>query len=224
MKQNRYIEEMKDDMAGAGAVLGTIKAAAELGIKKHLIGVMPLCENMVNGGAQRPGDIVKAYNGKTIEIGNTDAEGRLILADALAYTEDKYKPEIIVDLATLTGACVVALGYYAAGLMGKDEKLLEEIKTAGAESGDRAWILPFYEDFQDWMDGTITDLNNCETKGKGYEAGSITGGVFLSKFVDKTRWAHLDLSGAFWPISNEYLDKGATGSGVRILTYYLLNN
>ncbi len=224
LKPTRYIEEMKDDMAGAGAVLGTIKAAAELGIKKHLIGVMPLCENMVNGGAQRPGDIVKAYNGKTIEIGNTDAEGRLVLADALAYTEDKYAPEIIIDLATLTGACVVALGYYAAGLMGKDEKLLEEIKTAGAESGDRAWILPFYEEYQDWMDGTIADLNNCETKGKGYEAGSITGGVFLSKFVDKARWAHLDLSGAFWPISNEYLDKGATGSGVRILTYYLLNN
>ncbi|HLC88813.1 MAG TPA: leucyl aminopeptidase, partial [Candidatus Nanoarchaeia archaeon] len=146
LKPTKYIEEMKDDMSGAGAVLGTIKAAAELGLKKHLIGVMPLCENMVNGAAQKPGDIVKAYNGKTIEIGNTDAEGRLILADALAYVEDKYQPEIIIDLATLTGACIVALGYYSAGLMGKDEKLLEEIKTAGEDSGDRAWILPFYED------------------------------------------------------------------------------
>ena len=146
------------------------------------------------------------------------------MADALAYVEDKYQPEIIIDLATLTGACIVALGYYSAGLMGKDEKLLEEIKTAGEDSGDRAWILPFYEDYQDWMDGSISDLNNISTKGKGFEAGSITGGVFLSKFVDKARWAHLDLSGAFWPISHEYLDKGATGSGVRIMIYYLLNN
>lgn len=224
LKPTKYIEEMKDDMSGAAAVISTIKAAAELKINKHLLGIVPLCENMVSGSAQKPGDIVKAYNGKTIEIGNTDAEGRLILADALAYTENKYKPEIIIDLATLTGACVIALGYYAAGLIGKDEKLLDALKKAGDDSGDRVWPLPFYEEYQDWMDGSISDLNNLSTKGKGYEAGSITAAVFLSKFVDKSKWAHLDLSGAYWPMGSDYFDKGATGSGTRIMLYYLLNN
>ena len=224
IKPTKYIEDMKTDMGGAAAVMGTIKVAAELGIKKNLVGVMPLCENMVSGSAQRPGDIVKAYNGKTIEIGNTDAEGRLVLADALAYTEKKYKPEIMIDMATLTGACVLALGYYAAGLVGRDEKLLKNLMEAGMKSGDRVWRLPFFEDYHDWMDGSISDLNNIAQKGKGYEAGSITAGVFLSKFVDKARWAHIDIAGsAYWIVDNGYMQKGATGSGVRVLSYYLLN-
>jgi len=225
IKPTKYIEDMKTDMGGTAAVLGTLKAAALLGLNQNLIGVMPLCENMVSSTAQRPGDIVKAYNGKTIEIGNTDAEGRLILADAIAYVEDKHKPEIIVDLATLTGACVVALGYYAAGMISKDDVLANDLFSAGENSGDNVWRLPFYDDYQDWMDGSISDLNNISQKGKGYEAGSITAGVFLSKFVNKARWAHLDIAGsAYWMVDGDYLGKGATGSGVRVLTYYLLNN
>jgi len=225
LKPTKYIEDMKSDMGGAAAVIGTMRAASHLGLKKNLIGVMPLCENMVNGKAQKPGDIVKAYNGKTIEIGNTDAEGRLILADALAYVEDKYEPEIMVDLATLTGSCVFALGYYAAAIIGKDEKLILELKEAGCQSDDKVWQLPFFDEYQDWMDGDISDLNNIATKGRGYEAGSVTAGVFLSKFVDKARWAHIDIAGsAFWGVDGDYLKKGATGSGVRVLTYWLLNN
>ena len=225
LKPTKYIEDMHTDMAGAAAVLGTIKAVAALGVKKNLIGVMAVCENMVSRDAQHPGDIVKAYNGKTIMIGNTDAEGRLVLADALAYTQKKYNPAIIVDLATLTGACVVALGYYTAAAIGKDEKLLEELKSAGEASGDRVWPMPFYDDYQDWMDGSVTDLNNIAQKGKGFEAGSITAGVFLSKFLDldKCQWAHLDIAGsAHWNITNDIFSKGATGSGVRILSYWLM--
>lgn len=205
--------------------MAAIKVAAELKVKKNLLGVMPLCENMVDATAQHPGDIVKAFNGKTIEIGNTDAEGRLILCDALAYTEAKYAPEVMIDLATLTGACVVALGYYAAGVVGTDAELLKKLEEAGTDSGDRVWPLPFFEEYQDWMDGTITDLNNCSQKGKGYEAGSITAGVFLGKFVEKAKWAHVDIAGsAYWCVDGPYLTKGATGSGVRLLSYYLLNN
>jgi len=225
LKPTKYIEDMKTDMAGAAAVMAAVKVAAELKIKKNLLGVMPLCENMVDATAQHPGDIVRAYNGKTIEIGNTDAEGRLVLCDALAYTEAKYAPEVMIDLATLTGACVVALGYYAAGVMGTDTELLGKLKDAGEVSGDRVWELPFFEEYQDWMDGSISDLNNISTKGKGYEAGSITAGVFLAKFVEKAKWAHVDIAGsAYWMVDGAYLSKGATGSGVRLLSYYLMGN
>jgi leucyl aminopeptidase len=225
LKPTKYIEDMKTDMAGAAAVMATIKVAAELKLKKNLLGVMAMCENMVDANAQHPGDIVKAFNGKTIEIGNTDAEGRLVLCDALAYTEAKYAPDVMIDLATLTGACVVALGYYAAGVMGKDNDLLHDLHEAGNMSGDRVWQLPFFEEYQDWMDGSITDLNNISQKGKGYEAGSITAGVFLAKFVEKAKWAHVDIAGtAYWCVDGPYLSKGATGSGVRLLSYYLMEN
>ena len=186
---------------------------------------MPLAENMISGKAQHPGDIVRAYNGKTIAIGNTDAEGRLVLCDALSYTEAKYKPDTIIDLATLTGAVVVALGYYTAAIVGKDEELLESLKKAGDDSGDRVWPLPFFDEYQDWMDGSISDLNNISMKGKGYEAGCITAGVFLSKFVEKAKWAHIDIAGsAYWVMAGDYTQKGATGSGVRMLSYWLMNN
>lgn len=223
LKPTKYIETMKTDMGGAGAVLGALKAAALLGVKKNIVGVMAVCENMVSSSAQRPGDIVKAYNGKTIEIGNTDAEGRLVLADALAYTEERYKPAVMIDLATLTGAVVVSLGYYASGLMGRDDSLQSELLEAGFASGDRAWKLPFFEDYQDWMDGSISDLNNIGQKGAGWEAGSITAGVFLSKFVKMGGWAHLDIAGtARLKVENEYMKKGCSGSGVRLLSYYFL--
>lgn len=225
LKPTKYIEDMATDMAGAAAVMAAVKIAAELKIKKNLLAVMPLCENMVDATAQHPGDIVKAFNGKTIEIGNTDAEGRLVLCDALAYTEKNYNPEVMIDLATLTGACVVALGYYAAGVMGKHDDLLHALHEAGSTSGDRVWQLPFFEEYQDWMDGSKSDLNNNSQKGKGYEAGSITAGVFLSKFVEKAKWAHVDIAGsAYWIVDGAYLTKGATGSGVRMLSYYLLEN
>tara|TARA_Y100000310_G_C20693009_1_gene823617 strand:+ start:938 stop:2434 length:1497 start_codon:yes stop_codon:yes gene_type:complete len=227
MKPSRYIADMKTDMGGSAAALGAVRAAAMLGIKKNVVAVMGMCENMVSGHAQHPGDIVKAYNGKWIEIGNTDAEGRLVLADALAYTQDTYKPEVMIDMATLTGACVVALGYYAAACIGKDDKLNAALHAAGDSSGDRCWPMPFYEEYHDAMDGTISDLNNISLKGGGYEGGSINAGVFLSKFVDmeKTRWAHLDIAGsAFWSIKGDYFHKGATGSGVRVLSYWLLDH
>ena len=222
LKPTKYIEEMKTDMAGAAAVLATIKILSTLGVKKNVVGVMVCTDNLVSGSAQKPGDIVRAYNGKTIEIGNTDAEGRLVLADALAYAEDTYHPEVMVDLATLTGACVVALGYEAAAVMGKDDLLIQELLVAGNKSYDRVWQLPFFEEYQSKMDGTISDLNNCATKGKGYEAGSITGGVFLSKFVDKAKWAHVDIAGTAYVLEDtDYQQKYATGSGVRLLTYWL---
>ena len=222
LKPTKSIEDMKSDMAGGAAVLGTIKVAAAMGVKKNILGVIPTTDNLVSGSAQKPGDIVKAYNGKTIEIGNTDAEGRLILCDALAYAEEIYAPAVMVDLATLTGACVVALGYEASGVMGKDEDLLQELESAGKQSHDRVWKLPFFEEYQDMMDGRISDLNNIETKGKGYEAGAIGGGVFLSKFVKKAKWAHIDIAGpAFLVDETDYLCRYATGAGVRLLSYWL---
>ncbi len=223
LKPTKYIEDMKSDMSGAAAVLCTIKALAALGVKKNIIGVMACTDNLVSGSAQKPGDIVRAYNGKTIEIGNTDAEGRLVLADALAYAEDRYKPEVMVDLATLTGACVVALGYECSGIMGKDDILLAQLEDAGKKSYDLVWKLPFFEEYQSMMDGSISDLNNCSTKGKGYEAGAISGGVFLSKFVDKAKWAHIDIAGPAYVLEDsDYSQKYATGAGVRLLCYWLM--
>ncbi len=217
--------DMKCDMSGAAAVLGTIKAAQQLGLKKNILGVIPSCENLINGSAYKPGDIIKAYNGKTVEISNTDAEGRLILADAISYTEKNYQPETIIDLATLTGACVVALGYYASGLISNNKELVRRLSDAGNESYDRVWELPFFEEYQDNMDGDISDLKNMSVKGKGREAGTITGAVFISKFVDleKTKWAHLDIAGtAFLAEAKEYNQKYASGAGVRLLSYYFM--
>lgn len=223
LKPTGYLEDMKIDMGGAAAVLGTMKAISQLNPKKKIIGVIPSCENMISGTAYRPGDVIKAYNGKTIEIGNTDAEGRLILADALAYTDKNYKPEIIIDLATLTGAVMVALGFYATGMVGTDDKLQSELEKAGEESYDRVWRLPFFEEYQDNMKGEISDLNNVSTKMKSF-GGAITAGVFLSKFVEKAKWAHLDIAGtAYLKEAKEYNQKNASGAGVRLLSYWLMN-
>ena len=223
IKPTGYMEDMKSDMAGAAAVLGAMRTISQLGLKRNVLGVIPTCENMVSGGAQRPGDIVRAYNGKTIEITNTDAEGRLILADAIAYTEAKYNPSVIIDLATLTGACIVALGYHAAAVITNDLVLSSALIQAGEESGDRLWPLPFFDEYQDTMDGTISDLRNTSGKGRGGEGGAITAAVFISKFVDKARWAHLDIAGpAYLNDASGYNQKGATGYGVRLLTYYFM--
>lgn len=215
--------DMKCDMSGGAAVLGTIKAVSELGLKINIIGCIPACENMINGSAMKPGDIITAYNGKTIEVANTDAEGRLVLADAISYTEKNYSPSIIIDLATLTGACVVALGYYVSGIVSNNNLLEQDLVKAGFESYDRVWPLPFFEEYQDNMDGDITDLRSISSKGKGREAGAITGGVFISKFVDKAAWAHIDIAGpAFLAEAKEYNQKYASGCGVRLLTYYFM--
>jgi len=223
IKPTGYLEDMKCDMGGAAAVLGTMKAISELKLKKKVIGVIPTCENLVSSTAYKPGDIIKAYNGKTIEIGNTDAEGRLVLADALSYTEEKYKPDQIIDIATLTGACMIALGYYASGLVGNDDKLQSELEKAGNESYDRVWRLPFFEEYQDNMDGDVSDLNNVSLKQKSY-GGAITAGVFLSKFVKKAKWAHLDIAATgYLKEEIEYLQKYGSGAGVRIFTYFLMN-
>lgn len=217
--------DMKCDMSGAAAVLGTIKTVQQLGLKENIIGVIPSCENLINGSSYKPGDIIRAYNGKTVEIANTDAEGRLILADAISYVEKNYRPETIIDLATLTGACVVALGYYASGLISNNPGLVKKLSDAGNESYDRVWELPFFEEYQDNVDGDISDLKNMSVKGKGREAGTITGAVFISKFVnlEKTKWAHLDIAGtAFLAEAKEYNQKYASGAGVRLLSYYFM--
>jgi leucyl aminopeptidase len=223
LKPSGYMFSMKSDMSGAAAVLGTIKAMAELGVKKHIIGVAACSENSVSGSAIKPSDILIAYNKKSIEVGNTDAEGRLVLADALSYTDEKYKPEVMIDLATLTGACVVALGEQTAALMTKDDDLAKDLESAGLDSYDRVWRLPLLEEYEDSMKGSITDLSNIAPKGHG--AGSITAGVFLSKFVKDARWAHLDIAGPAFLSKGQrsYLSKNASGSGVRILSYYFLN-
>ncbi len=222
IKPTGFMEDMKCDMAGAAAVLSTINAVQELNLKKNIVGIIPTCENMISGSAYKPGDVIKTYSGKTVEIGNTDAEGRLILADALAYAEKNYSSEKMIDIATLTGASIIALGYYNSALMGNNDELVALLKHAGDISGDKAWPLPMTEDYMDLMDGDISDLNNLSKKADR-AAGCITGGVFLSKFVEKTNWAHIDIGGsAYFKEAKEYTPKYATGAGVRLLTYFLM--
>ncbi len=219
IKPSKSMDEMKYDMSGAGLVLATMRLVAELNLPINIVAAMPLVENMPSGSATRPGDIVTAYNGKTIEILNTDAEGRLILADALAYVEKHYQPEIIVDFATLTGAIIVALGHLAAGLFTPDEALAESLIQAGEISGDRLWQLPVWEDYQELMKGKLGDLRNISSKPG---AGSITAAIFLQAFVEKARWAHIDIAGTAWDMPpKSYRPEGATGFGVRLMYEWL---
>ncbi len=221
IKPAQYMEGMHGDKAGAAAVLGTMKAVAELELPVHVIGVVPTTENMTGGAAYKPGDVVTAYNGKTMEIGNTDAEGRVILSDALAYAEKNFKPKYIVDLATLTGACVIALGYAAAGVMSKDPALINRLKEAGEAAGERLWELPMFEDYKDYVKSEVADVRNIPGN-KGYEAGAIAGAWFLQYFVEKTPWAHIDIAGPAWSIDRKhYMERGATGFGVRLLIEFL---
>ncbi len=218
LKPTRYIEEMKQDMGGAGSVLGIMKAVKKLKPKINILAVIPSCENLVGGKAYKPGDVLTSYNKKTIEVTNTDAEGRLILADALGFTE-KQKPNIIIDMATLTGAVAVALGLHATGLLSKDQALVKKLVKAGETSGDRVWQLPMWEDYKSLVKSDIADVANS---GKGHYAGATEGGIFLSNFVEKVSWAHLDIGGTAW--TNEpkfYFSKGATGAGVRLLLKFL---
>jgi leucyl aminopeptidase len=221
IKPSQDMHEMKFDMCGAAAVLGAFRALAALKPAINILCVVPACENSPSGNAQRPGDVVRAYNGKTIEVHNTDAEGRLILADALAYTVAEYAPACVVDLATLTGACVVALGHYAAGMMTTDDALANSLDAAGKVTGERVWRFPLWNDYDKLIEGTHADICNI---GPPKEAGAIVGGAFLKHFVDKTPWAHLDIAGAAWGGKHiPYLDpKHATGYGVRLLTEWVL--
>lgn len=221
IKPANYMEDMKSDMAGAAAVIGTMRAVAELGLNVNVIGVIASTENMPGCAAYKPGDVVTGYNGRTMEIGNTDAEGRIILSDALAYAEKNFKPKYLVDLATLTGACVVALGYAAAGVMSKDAALVNKLKEAGESAGERLWELPLWEDYKENVKSDIADVRNVPG-GKGYEAGAIAGAWFLQHFVEKTPWAHIDIAGPAWSIERKhYVEKGGTGFGVRLLIEFL---
>ncbi len=207
--------DMKMDMAGGAAVIGAVRAIASLKVQQRIIGLIPATENAINGKAQKPGDIVKAMNGTTIEVLNTDAEGRLILADALSYAET-LQPQAIIDIATLTGACMGALGYANSGLFTRSDVLRDRIQSAAKATGDQVWQLPLTDDYTETIKSDVADIRNI---GKDNFAGATTGAVFLEKFVTKTPWAHLDIAGpAFLPDEREYNPKGASGAMVRLLT------
>jgi len=216
IKPAANMDEMKYDMCGAASVLGTVQAVATMGLKINLIGLLACAENMPSGNATRPGDIVTSMSGQTVEILNTDAEGRLVLCDALTYAE-RFKPQAVIDIATLTGACIVALGSHAAGLMGNNQELLKQLAQAGEQSADRAWQLPLLEEYQEQLDSPFADIANIG----GPKAGTITAGCFLSRFAKNLNWAHLDIAGVAWVSGGK--EKGASGRPVPLLTQYLLN-
>jgi len=222
IKTGESLVDMKGDMAGAAAVAATLIAAARLNLKRHLIGVIPLVENMVSGRSTRPGDIVQTFIGKTVEVANTDAEGRLILIDALAYAEWRFKPEVLIDVATLTGACVVALGERIAGVFAKDEALQADIVAAGRRTHERCWPMPLPEDYKELLKSSYADISNMPATRYG---AAISAALFLSQFVGKTRWAHIDIAGpAFHKKGNAYCGPGGTGFGVRLLMDWLVNH
>ncbi|MBD3327826.1 aminopeptidase [Candidatus Peregrinibacteria bacterium] len=219
LKPTGAITDMKKDMAGAATVFGLFKVLKKLGIKKHVIGITPLTENLVSSNAYKVDDIITAYNGKTIEVLNTDAEGRLILADALSYGVKKYKPEAVIDLATLTGAILVALGDRYAGVFGNNKDLSQQILKAGEETDELCWELPIHEDFKKRTEGSLADLKNVTNTGL---AGSSTAAAFLEHFVDKAKWAHIDIAGVAWSkFPKSFDNQHSTGFGVRLLTKYL---
>jgi len=217
IKPSAQMDEMKFDMCGAAAVLGIFRATIGMNLPLNLLGVIVSTENMSGSAAYKPGDIITSYKGVTIEVQNTDAEGRIILADALAYAAEK-KPAEIIDFATLTGACVIALGAQASGLTGSSDKVVKGLKKAGEHTHDRAWPLPLYEEYQEQIKSEIADIKNIG----GREAGTITAACFLSRFVDDIPWAHLDIAGTAWNMKGTDISaKGATGAGVRLLLEYL---
>lgn len=214
LKPAAEMDEMKYDMCGAAGVLGTMKAVARMGLPINLTVLVPTTENMPGGNATRPGDIVTSMSGQTIEILNTDAEGRLILCDALTYAE-RFEPETVIDVATLTGACVVALGQVASGLFANKDGLARDLIEAGDESHDRAWHMPLWDDYQELLKSPFADMANIG----GRYAGAVTAACFLSRFTKKYEWAHIDIAGTAWKSG---ADKGATGRPVPLLTHYLL--
>jgi len=214
LKPGPGMDEMKFDMCGAASVLGTLRAVAELDLPREVIGIVPSCENLPSGTAIKPGDIVTSLSGQTIEILNTDAEGRLILCDALTYAE-RFKPAAVIDVATLTGACVIALGHVNSGLFTQDETLAADLLAAGRQAQDAAWRMPLEDAYQDLLKSNFADMANIG----GRPAGSVTAACFLSRFTGKYPWAHLDIAGTAWL---EGKQKGATGRPVPLLVQYLL--
>ncbi len=215
LKPSAEMDEMKYDMCGAASVLGTFKAIAEMNLAINVVGVIPTCENMPDANAIRPGDVLISMSGQTIEVLNTDAEGRLILCDALTYAE-RFEPEVVVDIATLTGACVIALGHHASGLFSNKASLATELLEAGEKSLDRAWHMPMWEDYQSQLDSNFADMANIGARA----GGSITAACFLSRFTKKYDWAHLDVAGTAWKSGKE---KGGTGRPVPLLTQFLMS-
>ena len=217
LKPGARMDEMKYDMCGAASVLGTMKTIAELKPAINVVAIITSAENMPAGDASKPGDVVTTLSGQTVEILNTDAEGRLVLCDALTLGIRDYKPATCVDVATLTGACMAALGKVNSGLFTTDEELATELNTAGAYSGDRVWRLPLEDDYQSLLDSNFADIANIG----GPLAGATTAACFLSRFTEGTRWAHVDIAGPAW--GGDGTSKGATGRPVPLLTTYLLN-
>jgi leucyl aminopeptidase len=214
------MESMKMDMCGAAAVVGAFEAASRLKLRINIIGLIPCTENMPSGTAMKPGDIIKSFNGITMEVDNTDAEGRLILADALGYAAN-YKPKAVVDVATLTGAALICFGNTCAGVMGTDKELVSMLFNAGEKTYERIWELPLYDEYEKLMKSDLADIKNIGTQRK---AGTILGGIFLKKFVDdKYPWAHLDIAGTAMNVSEptDYMTPGATGYGVRLFVEFL---
>ncbi len=214
LKPGANMDEMKYDMCGAATVIGGFVAAVELGLPINLLTFVPAVENMPDGKAYRPGDVITSYSGKTIEVLNTDAEGRMILCDTLTYAQE-FKPSVILDFATLTGACIVALGHQASAVMTKTPELADELKEAGLQVHDRVWELPLWDEYQKQLDTSFADMQNIG----GFPAGTITAGCFLSRFTDGQKWAHVDIAGTAW---NNKKD-GATGRPVAMLVQYLIN-
>jgi len=216
IKPAANMDEMKYDMCGATSVFGALIAASELNLPINVVGVVPSSENLPDGNANKPGDIVTSMSGQTIEILNTDAEGRLILCDALTYTA-RYKPDVVIDIATLTGACVIALGHYASGLMTNNQALANQLLEAGHRSLDRVWQLPLWGDYQASLDSNFADMANIG----GRSAGAITAGCFLSRYTKEFKWAHLDIAGTAWMSGGK--EKGSTGRVVPLLSQYLID-
>ena len=215
LKPSAKMDEMKYDMCGGASVLGTMRAVGELKLPINVVGIVPSSENLPDGDANKPGDIVTSMSGQTIEILNTDAEGRLILCDALTYSR-RFDPAVVIDIATLTGACVIALGAHASGMLGNDEELAQDLLAAGEYAHDHAWQLPLWEQYQKQLDSNFADMANIG----GREAGTITAACFLSRYTKELKWAHLDIAGTAWKTGAA---KGATGRPVGLLTQYLIN-
>lgn len=214
LKPGAKMDEMKFDMGGAASVFGTMRSVTEMELPLNVVAIVAAAENMPSGGATKPGDVVTSMSGKTIEVLNTDAEGRLVLCDALTYAE-RFKPQAVIDIATLTGACVVALGSHATGLYANQDKLAEQLLAAGTQSHDRAWRMPLWDDYKKQLKSNFADLANIGGPG----GGSITAACFLAQFAEKYHWAHLDIAGSAWNSA----PKGATGRPVALLTRYLLD-
>jgi leucyl aminopeptidase len=215
LKPGEAMDEMKYDMGGAASVFGALKACSEMQLPLNVVGVIASAENMPDGNATRPGDIVTTMSGQTVEILNTDAEGRLVLCDALTYVK-KFDPEVVIDIATLTGACIIALGSHASGMLSNHSPLANDLISAGKASFDRIWELPLWDDYQEQLDSNFADFANIG----GRPAGTITAACFLARFTQKYHWAHLDIAGTAWKSGKE---KGATGRPVPLLMQYLMD-